>query len=456
MRATLMMAAADLCTTRGGLISAVDPDGIAAEVGIEPGDRLLSINGHPLRDIIDYQYYGADEELTLAIQRGDEVHSVEIERDYDEALGITFAEPLFDGIRRCTNQCPFCFVAQLPRGMRRSLYVRDDDYRYSFLQAGFVTLTNLDEEDWQRIGEQRLSPLYVSVHATDLAVRRRLLGNPDAPDVVEQLVRLADMGIIVHAQAVLVPGLNDGAVLSETIERLLALWPTVQSLALVPIGLTSHCPRPLEPLSPADARAVLAQAEEHRPAIVPRTGTTWLYPSDEMYLLAEREVPPASFYQDDAQRENGVGLVRLLLDDWALASSRLKRIPAGGLKITLACGTLIAPVLAPLVHEASAVTGADLALVPIENRWFGASVTVSGLLTGADLLAALADRDLGDLVCIPRAMLDENGERTLDDLTLAELADRLGVSVRPVTTMSEVLDALERMRGSREGGETRD
>jgi putative radical SAM enzyme (TIGR03279 family) len=450
------MAAADSGATAGGLISAVDPDGIAAEVGIEPGDRLLSINGHPLRDIIDYRYYGAEEELILAIQRDDEVHTVEIERDYDEALGITFAESLFDGIRTCANQCPFCFVAQMPRGMRRSLYLRDDDYRYSFLQAGFVTLTNLSEEDWERIGEQRLSPLYVSVHATDLAVRRELLGNPDAPGVVEQLMRLADMGIIVHAQAVIVPGLNDGAVLAETIERLLSLWPTVQSLALVPVGLTRFCRRPLATLTASDAEAVLALASRYRASAQAKTGTTWLYPSDEMFLLAEREVPPARFYQEDAQRENGVGLVRGLLDDWARARSRLRRVSAGGLKITLVCGTLIAPVLASLVHEAKEVTDAEMVLVPIENRWFGASVTVSGLLTGEDLLAALADRDLGDLVCIPRAMLDEAGERTLDDMTLAGLEAGLHRPVQPVSTMSEVLDALERVRGSHGGGVKRD
>ena len=441
------MAAADTGATSGGLVRAVDPDGIAAEVGIEPGDRLLSINGHPLRDVIDYRFYGADEELTLKVLRDDTVHTIEIERDYDESLGIAFDEPLFDGIRLCTNQCPFCFVAQMPRGMRRSLYVRDDDYRYSFLQAGFVTLTNLSEDDWLRIGEQRLSPLYVSVHATDLAVRRELLGNPDAPDVVEQLMRLADMGIIVHAQAVLVAGLNDGAVLDETIERLLSLWPTVQTLALVPVGLTRFCPRPLAPLSRADAQAVLALAETWSERIRATTGTTWLYPSDEMYLLAGQTVPPAPFYQDEAQRENGVGLVRELLDDWERARGRAERIAAKGLKLTLAGGALLAPVLAPLVRGAREATGADLTLVPVENRWFGPSVTVSGLLTGADLVAALAGRDLGARVCIPRAMLDEAGVRTLDDLTVAELADRLGAPVHPVASMSDVLDALESASG---------
>jgi putative radical SAM enzyme (TIGR03279 family) len=440
------MAAAEL----GGLVAAVEPGGLADEVGIEPGDCLLSINGHPLRDEIDVRYYGAEEELTLVVLREGQRHTIEIERDYDEPLGIAFAAPLFDGIRECANLCPFCFVAQMPArgaGLRRSLYVRDDDYRLSFLQGSYVTLTNLDEADWRRIGEQRLSPLYVSVHATDLDARRRLLGNPNAPDVLAQLARLGELGISVHAQVVIVPGMNDGAILAETVEQLLALWPTVQTLALVPVGLTRHCRRPLTRLTPAQARAALALANGRRPEIVAATGTTWLYPSDELYLLAGRQVPPAAFYQDDAQRENGVGLVRELLDDWARTRRRAARngAPArkSGLRATLVCGTLIAPVLEPLAREAGALAGAELTLLPVENGLFGPSVTVSGLLSGADVLAALGGRDLGDLVCIPRAMLDEAGERTLDDLTLAVLVERLGRPVAPVATMGDVLAALD-------------
>ncbi len=458
------MAAAERHASPGGLVAAVEPASLADEVGIEPGDRLLSINGHALRDEIDVRYYGADEELTLVVLRESQQYTIEIERDYDERLGIVFAEPLFDGIRECANQCPFCFVAQMPprkaSGMRRSLYVRDDDYRLSFLHGSYVTLTNLDDADWRRIGEQRLSPLYVSVHAADLATRRRLLGNPSAPDVLAQLARLGELGVQVHGQIVLVPGQNDGAILADTIERLLTLWPTVQSLALVPVGLTRYCRRQLARPTGEDARAALDLGDRYRADIRAITGTTWLYPSDELYLVAGRPLPPAAFYEDDAQRENGVGLVRALLDDWARVERRARRgalrgQPLAGLRATLVCGMLIAPLLERLAREAGELSGAQLVLLPVESGLFGPSVTVSGLLTGADVLAALEGRDPGDLVCIPRAMLDEAGERTLDDMTPAEMAGRLGSPVAPVATMSEVLAALGWPGGAVKGGDTR-
>ncbi len=445
------MGAAEAAPLGGGRVSAVEPHSLADEVGIEPGDRLLAINGHTLRDEIDVRYYGSEEQLIWVVERAGQRYTIEIERDYDEPLGLVFADPLFGGIRECVNRCPFCFVAQMPPRsavpMRPSLYVRDDDYRLSFLHGSFVTLTNLDEADWQRIGEQCLSPLFVSVHAADLAVRRALLGNPAAPDIMAQLTRLGELGIRVHAQVVIVPGWNDGAVLADTIEHLLALWPTVQTLALVPVGLTRYCRRPLAPVTPEGARAVLALAEARRQEIVARTGTTWLYPSDELYLLAGQQVPPARFYQDEAQRENGVGLVRALLEDWIHVRRRIHKGAASGLKATWVCGMLIAPILEQLAQEASALTGAQVDVLPVENRWFGESVTVSGLLTGADVLAALQGRDLGDLVCLPRAMLDEAGQRALDDVTLAEMAARLGRPVVPVGTMSDVLAALNAARG---------
>ena len=200
------------------MIAAVAPETVGDEIGLEPGDRLIAINGHVLRDVIDYRFYSADEDLVLEIARDGERHRLEVERDYDEDLGIEFAEPVFDGMRQCANRCPFCFVRQMPRGMRRSLYVRDDDYRYSFLQGSFVTLTNLSEEDWRRIEEQHLSPLYVSIHATDPDVRRAVLGNPRAQDIVAQLRRLGEADIEVHGQVVVWPGMNDGAVLERTID----------------------------------------------------------------------------------------------------------------------------------------------------------------------------------------------------------------------------------------------
>ncbi|NLT74644.1 MAG: DUF512 domain-containing protein [Chloroflexi bacterium] len=428
--------------TRGGRIAHVEPGSIGDEIGAEPGDLLVSINGHPLRDMIDYQFYGAEEELTLQILRGGRLHRIQVEREYDESLGLVFAEPLFDGLRQCSNRCPFCFVAQMPRGMRKTLYVRDDDYRLSFLHGSFVTLTNLQEDDWQRIGEQNLSPLYVSVHATDLHVRRALLGNGRAGDIVRQIERLGHMNIRVHTQVVLLPEQNDGPILRQTVLALLEQWPTVQTLAIVPVGLTRYRGNDQRTLKPAEAAAVLDLARELAGTIHGRTGCTWLYPSDEMYLLAGQDVPPAEHYDDRAQSENGVGLVRDLLDDWAYTKNDIKPGLFAGLRVTLVCGELIAPILQSLAGEMSEITGARLTVLPVQNRFFGATVTVSGLLTGADVLAALRSRPAGDMVCLPKAMLDETGERTLDDMSIGSLAESLGVPVEAVSSLGEIVDLL--------------
>jgi len=434
----------------GGRIARVASGSIGDEIGLEPGDRLLSINGHVLRDVIDYRFYGGDEELVLEIVRdsGPDAgrHRLEVERDYDEDLGLEFTEPVFDGMRQCDNSCPFCFVRQMPRGLRRSLYIRDDDYRYSFLQGSFVTLTNLTEEDWRRIGEQHLSPLYVSIHATDRDVRRAVLGNPRAPDIVAQLRRLGDMGIAVHGQVVVWPGVNDGAALDRTIDDVAALWPTVRTLAVVPVGLTrfQHCDVRL--MTPAEAGDALDRVARRREALGVQVEGTWLYPSDEMFLLEGRDVPPASFYDSDAQRENGVGLVRELLDDWRRARRRARPGSLAGRRATLACGVGIAPTLTELAADLAAHTGADLQVVAVPNRLFGETVTVSGLLSGADLVDALAGRDLGERVFVSRAMFEDEGRLTLDDMTVEDLGHGLDVPVTLASRMSEVLDALSHGR----------
>ncbi|MBC7235110.1 MAG: DUF512 domain-containing protein [Chloroflexi bacterium] len=438
----------------GGLIVAVEPGSVGEEVGLEPGDRLVSVNGHPLRDLVDYHFYTAEEELELVVERGGVRYRLEIERDYDESLGLEFDGIVFDGLRQCNNRCPFCFVQQMPRPsdlpsgrpLRASLYLRDDDYRYSFLQGNFITLTNLTEEDWQRIGEQRLSPLYVSIHATDDAVRRHILGNPQAPAILPQLQRLAEMDIQVHGQIVLWPGVNDGETLRRSIVELFALWPTVQTLALVPVGLTRYCRGPLRLLRPDEAAEVLALADSWRPRLKRRLHKTWLYPSDELYLLAGRPLPEAAFYDDPAQLENGVGLVRRLLDDWARAKTKLrpgrfaahKALLSG---ITLVCGTLIAPIMAGIAAEFERLAGFPVRLVVVTNHLLGETVTVSGLLAGKDVIEALRGLELGQRVFIPRSMLDASGQVTLDDMTVPTLSQELGVPVSPASLMSEVVTA---------------
>ncbi|MCD6520593.1 MAG: DUF512 domain-containing protein [Anaerolineae bacterium] len=422
---------------RGGLISRVRPGSIGEEIGLEPGDILLAINGHPLRDIIDYRYYSAEEFLLLEVERNGKLYRVEIERDYDEDLGLEFAEPLFDGLRQCENHCPFCFVQQMPRGMRRSLYVRDDDYRYSFLLGNFITLTNLNEDDWRRIEEQHLSPLYVSIHATDPLVRQRMLGNPKAGRILDQLGRLKEMGIHVHGQIVVVPGVNDGEVLAKSIKELLSLWPSLQSLALVPVGITRFHRAGIRRPTAEEAAQVLALTESYRPLVREHTGRTWLYPADEFYLLAGRAIPATEFY-DDAQFENGVGLVRALLDDWARLRSKLCIQEVSSGPISFCCGQLIAPLLKKMAAEFQERTGIRVKVWEIENRFFGQEVTVSGLLTGQDVLRSLAGKPLGERLFLPRAMFDAQARFTLDDWEIDGLAQALGVPVYLVSEMSEV------------------
>lgn len=440
----------------GGLVAAVEPESIGEEIGIEPGDRLVSINGQTLRDVIDYRFYAAEEHLVLVVERGGERYEIEVERDYDEALGLEFAESLFDGLRECNNRCPFCFVQQMPRrspgalgpsarGLRRSLYVRDDDYRYSFLLGNFVTLTNLDEEDWARIAEQRLSPLYVSIHATDDTVRRRLLGNESAPAILPQLRRLAGMGIQMHGQIVIVPGLNDGDVLRRSVTELLALWPALETLALVPVGLTRFHRGGLRTLEAEEARAILAIAHGVMPTIREATGGTWLFPADELYLLAGQPVPDRTFYDTGAQRENGIGLVRELLDDWRTTRLRLGHRPEWPPHVTLACGTLIWPFLREMAAALSRLSGLSVEAIPVANRFFGETVTVSGLLTGQDVLDQLKGRVLGACLFLPSTMFESSGQFTLDGLTLEDLRARLDVPIVRVTAMSEVVEQLDEM-----------
>ena len=423
---------------KDGVIAEVRSGSIAAELGLQPGDVLLSIDGHVLRDVIDYRFYGAEEELELVVERGGERSVYQVERGYDQEPGIEFAEPTFDGLRRCNNRCEFCFLNGMPPGMRRSLYIKDDDYRYSFLFGNFITLTNLTEDDWDRLAEQRLSPLYVSVHATDLALRRRILGSPAAPDVVEQLKRLGSLGIQVHAQVVLIPGLNDGPHLAHTVANLAALYPTVQSIAVVPLGLTKYHRGPFRVYRPEEAGPILIQISDWQREFRRQRGLNLVYASDEWYLLAGLEVPPSEEYDGFPQLENGVGLTRVFLDEEFRVEGFRFRVG----RVTLVCGTLIAPVLGDVAAKLAGRTGLEIEVVPVENRFFGPTVTVSGLLTGWDVIEALRGRELGDLVFLPQAMFDASGGLTLDDMTAAAIGERLGVRVEVAGTMGEVADFL--------------
>jgi putative radical SAM enzyme (TIGR03279 family) len=310
------------------------------------------------------------------------------ERRYDEPLGMEFAHPTFDTVRRCNNRCEFCFVAQMPLGLRRSLYVKDDDYRYSFLFGNYVTLTNLDEADWERIGEQHLGPLYVSIHATDLDMRRRVLHNPVAPDVMAQLRRLAALGIEVHAQIVVIPGLDDGPHLDRSIGDLTGLYPALRSVSVVPMGLTRYHQGGCRIHTKAEMRVVLEQVTGWQARLLPQLGIRFAYLSDEWYLRLGEKFPPAEAYDGLDLRENGVGLVLRSL-----------------------------------------VAGLPAEVVPVVNRFFGETVTVAGLLTGRDVVAQLRERDLGDVVLLPAAMFGGPEGQSLDEMRPQEIGEALG---RPV------------------------
>jgi putative radical SAM enzyme (TIGR03279 family) len=424
----------------GGIVASVMAGSMGEALGIQPGDVLLSINGHPLRDVLDVQFYAADEELELVIRRGDREHLFQAERDYDLPLGLDFTSPTFDGLRRCHNRCAFCFVAQMPPGLRRSLYVRDDDYRYSVLYGNFITLTNLTDDDWERLAMQRLSPLYVSVQATEPDLRRRLLRRADVPDVLDQIDRLGDLGIEVHTQIVLIPGQNDGPHLSHSVADLAIRYPTVRSIGIVPVGLTRYHQGDCRSYTPGEARAVIAQIEPLQATYRARHGVSLVYLADEWYLLAGIDVPADEVYDDYAQIENGIGLVRQFLEDSEGLRRRRSKLRAGS--CTLVCGTLIAPVMRQAARTLAEAGGVRVTVAPVVNRLFGGMVTVSGLLGGEDVIAALEGCALGDVVCLPRAMLDDAGERTLDDLTVDDMSGRLHRPVIVADQMSELWDAL--------------
>lgn len=423
----------------GGKVLSVEPDSIAEEVGIEPGDFIVSINGHTLTDVIDYRFYIAEEDVDVVVRRDDKTYEISIEKDYDDRLGIEFEEELFDSVRTCGNRCIFCFVQQLPRGMRRSLYLKDDDYRLSFLYGNFVTLASVSEADMSRIVEQRLSPLFVSVHTTDPELRREMLRGRTAPDVMEQLCTLTDAGITLHTQIVICPGVNDSEHLDRSVHELAELYPGVVSVGVVPVGLTQH--RRIGPeLSVIDARGargIVKDVRKWQREFSVRFGTRLVWASDEMYLLSGMPIPSARAYEGFPQLENGIGLVRRFIDD---ARKTVRRLPPQlpcPLKITLVTGELAATLVRDLAYKLNKVDNLEVTTAPIKNNFFGESVTVAGLLTGQDIRVQLDGRDLGDAVVVPVTMLRDSA--FLDDVTIDELSSALR---RPVIAVEPLPSAI--------------
>ncbi|MZP41770.1 DUF512 domain-containing protein [Heliobacterium gestii] len=446
----------------------LDPAGLASRLGLRRGDRVIAVNGHAIHDVLDYGFYIREARVSLDIldKATGEIRRFELKKDEDDDLGIRFSEATFDGLRRCQNRCLFCFVDQMPPGMRPSLYAKDDDYRHSFWHGNFITLTNLSEAAFERLLSLRLSPLYISVQATDGETRQRLLGHRRAGEIMDRLRRLAEARIQLHTQIVCCPGLNDGAVLDKSLADLASLGYALASVAVVPVGLTKHREGlfPLRPFAPDEAEAVLRQVGAWRERALAERGESVFFAADEFYLLAGLPFPPAEVYEDYGQLENGVGLCRLFWEDWeeAARQSQEKRDPTGE-RTFIVTGQSGQRFLDRLLNDALPPWAAkgrdsDIRLIGVTNRFFGTTVTVAGLLTGRDVIEALRGLDnppqQGERVLLPSVMFRAEGDVTLDDYTADGIAEALG-GVR-----TEVIDAEggalfaalfpgEKQRGSR-------
>lgn len=422
--------------TSGATVRRVVADSLAEAAGVEPGDRLAAVNGRVPRDVIDYRYLIADERVRLRVRGKHGERTITLDKHPDRDLGIEFECDLFEGVRTCSNRCVFCFIKMLPQGLRPGLYLHDDDYRLSFLHGNFITLTNLTEADMRRIVRQHLSPLYVSVHATDPALRRRMFGVERLPDVMKQMRRLTTGGITLHTQIVICPGYNDGAALDRTVADVAALHPGVASIGVVPVGLTRFA-RKLDPVTPALARSLLDRAEAWQDGFRRRLGTRLLFAADELYLLAGRAFPRAGEYERYPQLENGIGIARRFID--RMHHLRLPAAVRPQRRATVVTGTLAAPLLARLARKLSGVRGLEVDVAPVQNRLFGPSVTVAGLLSGADIRSALRRIDPGDLVLVPAAAVRDGV--FLDDMTVEELSAAVGPPVVAASTPAEALRA---------------
>jgi putative radical SAM enzyme (TIGR03279 family) len=407
-------------------VATVSPGSIADELGLQRGSELISVNGHLLEDFLDWEFHTADEEFSLHVRQPDGAEfEFEIERDLDDPLGVALEPPR---IRRCANRCDFCFVDGNPAGLREVLYIRDDDYRLSFRYGNFATLTNLKPRDVERIIAYRLSPLYVSVHATDPVTRRYLLRNPTAPDIIPQLKGLAEHGIQFHTQIVMSPGVNDGVVLDQSVADLFDLGSPVLSVSVVPVGLTefskhSRCREP----TAAECRTAVATVEVWGQRSRAERDVTWVYGADELYLRAELELPPAEFYGGFEQVENGVGAVRFLQREIAGAGQELSAWR--GRRIGVVTGTAMAALMPQVLAPLSLASGATLELIAVENTLFGARVTTAGLLPGRDVLGALRHRTDLDVVLLTGEAINDDS-RFIDDMPALELADQLAVPIR--------------------------
>ncbi len=434
---------------RPALITAVLPDSIAAEIGFESGDRLVSINGQKPRDLIDYQFLCADEVLDLEVlDASGKTHQVEIEKDYDEDLGLEFETALFDGLIQCNNRCPFCFIDQQPPGMRQTLYFKDDDYRLSFLYGSYLTLTNLTQREWDRIEQMRLSPLFVSIHATEADVRTRLLKNDRAGQILQQLKWFDDRNLQIHAQVVLCPGINDGEHLTRTLLDLAQFHkgeiPAVASVAVVPVGLTRFRPYEDELIAVTREKAqeVIAQVQQLQNQFRQQYGSTVVWLADEWFLIAGQELPPESHYEDYPQIGNGVGSIRQFLKEF---QSQAKRLPkkVAPRSFTWIVGNAVEQAFQPILSRLNQIEGLTVKMVALNSQYWGQAITVTGLLTGQDILQALQGQDLQDGILLPSLMLKHGDTVFLDDMRVEDLERKLNTKIWIVQGIDGLIEACQ-------------
>jgi putative radical SAM enzyme (TIGR03279 family) len=454
----------DLAPDAPGLIAGVAVGSLGDELGLQAGDRIISIDGRPVVDFIDFQFHAQSESVSVEVACGDSIQRLDLELEGDEYWGITFADATFDGVRICENACPFCFIKQIPKGMRRSLYVMDDDFRYSMLYGSFVTLTNLSEDDWRRIETERISPLHISVHATNPELRVALVGNPKGAYILDDLARLDAAGIDFHAQLVLCPNINDGEELDRSLSDL-SQFERLRSIAGVPVGLTRfglerqskqlrnsrECMRTLPSrridvrrYEPAEAEAVIEQSEAWQRRFRAERGETFYYLGDEFYLMTGRDVPGAAMYDGFPQIEDGIGITRHLLENLSSLTRRTNPERLRGAEGIVACGTLVGDTMHRAVGQMNERLGTQLDVVVVENEFLGHEINVSGLLTGQDFARALTGKTAGKPVFITSRAISDRTHTMLDDMTLSDLSASIGAPVVPALTFTDVAADLRR------------
>lgn len=427
------------------IVTSVVPKSPAYKKHIMPGDRLLTINGHTINDVLDYRFYLMETKLVLELQGVRGARKVTVRKPQYEDIGLEFDTYLMDKQRSCRNQCVFCFIDQMPPGMRESLYFKDDDSRLSFLFGNYITLTNLSEHEAQRIMDMHISPINVSVHTTNPELRCKMMNNRFAGESLSFLKRFADAGIRMNCQLVLCPGWNDKEELERSMHDLAVLAPMVESVAVVPVGLTKYRDglAPLRPFTKEEAGGVIDAVEHFGAQMLAATGSRVVYPADEWYIKAERPMPNEEFYEEMSQLENGVGLIALLRSEFAQAMETCEEWSAVGTETVLVTGMAAAPFLSELVEQAKVrYAGINARVMAVKNEFFGETITVAGLVTGSDILCQLSGVQC-ERILIPEVMLRREGDRLLDDVTPEELAEQLHVNVQVVPVNgAALLDAL--------------